>query len=203
MKVVEIFDSFQGEGIYTGEPATFLRLAKCNLKCDFCDTKFNEFKEMGVEMVFEILKNHLKNHNNKLLVITGGEPLLYYEEIKELVLMLSYQILNRGLKVQIETNGLIKRIPIPNVTYVISPKKDIDKVFEFYKDYDDAYFKFIITDEWDLQLIKGLQKKHYYNKTIWLQPEFSQTEKFIKLILSKKLNNIRISGQLHKYMGVE
>lgn len=203
MKVVEIFDSFQGEGIYTGEPATFLRLGGCNLNCDFCDTEFDDYKEINVELVKECLLNHIKNHKNKLLVITGGEPLLHYDEIKELVDLLHYQIFNEGLKIQIETNGFIRRIPIRNTTYVISPKRDIDNVFKFYKDYDDAYFKFVIEDFWDLRLVKSLQEKYDYKKTVWLQPEFSQTERVTRLILSKNINNIRISGQLHKYMGVE
>lgn len=203
MKVVEIFDSFQGEGIYTGEPATFLRLGGCNLNCDFCDTEFDDYKEIDVELVKECLLNHIKNHKNKLLVITGGEPLLHYDKIKELVDLLHYQIFNEGLKIQIETNGFIRRIPIRNTTYVISPKRDIDNVFKFYKDYDDAYFKFVIEDFWDLRLVKSLQEKYDYKKTVWLQPEFSQTERVVRLILSKNINNIRISGQLHKYMGVE
>lgn len=203
MKVVEIFDSFQGEGIYTGEPATFLRLGGCNLNCDFCDTEFDDYKEINVELVKECLLNHIKNHKNKLLVITGGEPLLHYDEIKELVDLLHYQIFDEGLKIQIETNGFIRRIPIQNTTYVISPKRDIDNVFKFYKDYDDAYFKFVIEDFWDLRLVKSLQEKYDYKKTVWLQPEFSQTERVVRLILSKNIDNIRISGQLHKYMGVE
>lgn len=203
MKVVEIFDSFQGEGIYTGEPATFLRLGGCNLNCDFCDTEFDDYKEIDVELVKECLLNHIKNHKNKLLVITGGEPLLHYDEIKELVDLLHYQIFNEGLKIQIETNGFIRRIPIRNTTYVISPKRNIDNVFKFYKDYDEAYFKFVIEDFWDLRLVKSLQEKYDYKKTVWLQPEFSQTERVTRLILSKNINNIRISGQLHKYMGVE
>lgn len=203
MKVVEIFDSFQGEGIYTGEPATFLRLGGCNLNCDFCDTEFDDYKEIDVELVKECLLNHIKNHKNKLLVITGGEPLLHYDEIKELVDLLHYQIFNEGLKIQIETNGFIRRIPIQNTTYVISPKRDIDNVFKFYKDYDDAYFKFVIEDFWDLRLVKSLQEKYDYKKTVWLQPEFSQTNRVTRLILSKNINNIKISGQLHKYMGVE
>lgn len=203
MKVVEIFDSFQGEGIYTGEPATFLRLGGCNLNCDFCDTEFDDYKEINVELVKECLLNHIKNHKNKLLVITGGEPLLHYDEIKELVDLLHYQIFDEGLKIQIETNGFIRRIPIQNTTYVISPKRDIDNVFKFYKDYDEAYFKFVIEDFWDLQLVQNIQKKYNYEKTVWLQPEFSQTERVTRLILSKNIDNIRISGQLHKYMGVE
>ena len=95
MRVIEIFDSFQGEGLYVGEPATFLRLGGCNLNCDFCDTEFDDYKEISVELVTECVLNHIQNHKNKLLVITGGEPLLHYDELKELVSNLSYQILTK------------------------------------------------------------------------------------------------------------
>ena len=195
MKVNEIFSSFQGEGVYAGVPATFLRLNECNLSCDFCDTEFNSYKELSVELVKESILQQMKNNNTKLLVITGGEPLLQYEELKELVNSLNCNI-------QIETNGSILRIPLDNVSYVISPKKNIEKVFEFYKDYSKAYFKFIIKDGFDLYMIKQLLKKHNYIKTIWLQPEYSDASKITSLILSKNPSfNYRISGQLHKYLN--
>ena len=45
MKVVEIFDSIDGEGIRAGAPATFIRLAGCNLRCTYCDTVYALFGE--------------------------------------------------------------------------------------------------------------------------------------------------------------
>ena len=38
LQLAEIFYSIQGEGTWTGTPAVFVRLAGCNLACDFCDT---------------------------------------------------------------------------------------------------------------------------------------------------------------------
>ena len=49
MKVNEIFYSLQGEGARAGEPSIFIRLAECNLTCNFCDTEFNSYKEMSLE----------------------------------------------------------------------------------------------------------------------------------------------------------
>ncbi|MFQ3676110.1 MAG: 7-carboxy-7-deazaguanine synthase QueE [Endomicrobiia bacterium] len=41
LKVSEIFFSYQGEGKYLGYPTIFIRLAGCNLKCFYCDTKYS------------------------------------------------------------------------------------------------------------------------------------------------------------------
>ena len=197
MKVNEIFSSFQGEGPYIGLPATFVRLSGCNLNCGFCDTDFDDYKELSVELVKEAILQHCKNHNTSLLVITGGEPLLQYEEVKELIEDLEYT----GLTIQIETNGSIKRIPISGTSYVISPKENIREVFEFYKDYDLSFFKFIITCQKDIDLIKELQEEYDYQNLINVQPEYSKAVELTELILLNNMTNIRISGQLHKYLN--
>ena len=197
MKVNEILSSFQGEGPYIGLPATFVRLSGCNLNCGFCDTDFDDYKELSVELVKEAILQHCKNHNTSLLVITGGEPLLQYEEVKELIEDLEYT----GLTIQIETNGSIKRIPISGTSYVISPKENIREVFEFYKDYDLSFFKFIITCQKDIDLIKELQEEYDYQNLINVQPEYSKAVELTELILLNNMTNIRISGQLHKYLN--
>ena len=51
-KVVEIFDSIVGEGIRTGLPVSFVRLAGCNLRCSYCDTLYALFGE-AEECVYE------------------------------------------------------------------------------------------------------------------------------------------------------
>ena len=196
MKINEIFNSFQGEGKYIGVPATFLRLSECNLNCDFCDTNFQDYTELSVSRVKNIIIENMEKHKTHILVITGGEPLLQYDELKQLINQLK-------CKIQIETNGTIPKIPL-NATYMISPKKDIEKIFAFYKNYDKAYFKFIIQNGFDLHQIQQLIQKYNYNKTVYLQPEYSKAEEITQLILNKKPSfKYRISGQLHKYMGVE
>ena len=52
LKVVEIFDSIDGEGKRTGQPCTFIRLAGCNLRCSYCDTLYALFGEKE-ECVYE------------------------------------------------------------------------------------------------------------------------------------------------------
>lgn len=196
LKVNEIFSSFQGEGVYVGTPATFLRLSGCNLNCSFCDTDFKKYEELSVSMVKSIIVEHMTKHKTNILIITGGEPLLQYDEVKQLINQLN-------CKVQIETNGTIIKVPL-NATYMISPKKNIEKIFQFYKNYDKAYFKFIIQNGFDLHQIKQLIQKYEYTKPVYLQPIYENAQEITQLILNKNLPfNYKISGQLHKYLGVE
>lgn len=196
MKINEIFNSIQGEGPYTGTPATFLRLSGCNLNCKFCDTNHEQKQELSINMVKNIIYENMEKHRTQILVITGGEPLLQYNELKQLIQQLN-------CPVQIETNGTIMKVPL-NACYIISPKKDIEKIFKFYKNYDKTYFKFIIENQSQLQQVKQLIQENNYYKTIYFQPEYSKAQEITKLILKQSPNiKYKISGQLHKYLGVE
>lgn len=113
--VLEIFDSIQGEGMYTGIPSIFVRVAGCNLRCVFgssrCDTPYSSFelekpKWNCVEEVYNKVHETIVNTGIRHLVITGGEPLLYSKQIKELVTMVKSNI-DHNIVVTIETNGTL------------------------------------------------------------------------------------------------
>ena len=53
LNVNEIFYSLQGEGGRAGQASIFIRLAKCNLACDFCDTDYERGVKMSLEEVFQ------------------------------------------------------------------------------------------------------------------------------------------------------
>lgn len=116
--VVEVFRSIQGEGALTGSPALFVRLAGCNLACPFCDTDFTAKWSLTAEELIKEITPHLPFIN--MVVFTGGEPLLYADE---LILLLSSIPTPRF--VAIETNGTIE-IPAklePCISWVtMSPK---------------------------------------------------------------------------------
>ncbi|MDR1223165.1 MAG: 7-carboxy-7-deazaguanine synthase QueE [Tannerella sp.] len=72
LRVNEIFCSIQGEGANAGMLAVFIRLAGCNLKCPFCDTRHEDYREMTVaEIITEI-----KGYKCNTVIWTGGEPSL-------------------------------------------------------------------------------------------------------------------------------
>lgn len=194
MKINEIFYSFQGEGMYAGTPCIFLRLSGCNFNCTFCDTNYKKNKDYSINDISNHIQFLMRKYNTNLLIITGGEPLLQYEEIKQLIDNLEY-------KIQIETNGSIIKPIIKEAEYCISPKNNEELLFDFYKGFDNIFFKFLIKNQEDINLIKYLQEKYDYNKTIWLQPLYEKDKEITDLILENNLSNIRISGQLHKYLN--
>lgn len=74
LQVAEVFLTIQGEGPFSGCPAVFVRLSGCNLRCHFCDTKWDDDGDqyIGVEdLIGRIIAEH---PHPKLIVLTGGEP---------------------------------------------------------------------------------------------------------------------------------
>lgn len=110
MKLAEpLFKTLQGEGIHTGLPTIFIRLAGCNLACQWCDTKYSlttkGSTELTVEQIGEgVLK--FKPQYQDWVCITGGEPLMQEKELRDLVTLLTYKY---GLKVEIFTNSSYPR----------------------------------------------------------------------------------------------
>lgn len=115
MKVIEIFNSIDGEGIRTGQPCTFIRLAGCNLRCTYCDTLYAlfgedepcEYREMPVdEMLAEVQPRYRR------VTLTGGEPLIHCDCDK-----LVDALLRQGYEVNIETNGAVDITAFRNSVY--------------------------------------------------------------------------------------
>ncbi len=97
LHVNEIFYSIEGEGGRIGEPTTFVRLAHCNLRCAFCDTRFQHFRLMSVAAI----RAAVREHPARWVCITGGEPLGQH------IAPLARQLLQCGYRLHIETNGTI------------------------------------------------------------------------------------------------
>lgn len=122
--VTRIFFTLQGEGPYRGEPAVFVRLAKCQLACSFCDTYFDNGKLLSFDAIWRAVVEISELPLNQVgLVITGGEPTLQGAALSKFMTRRGPgpgELVN--LKwVQMETNGLLPNIP-PGMTIVCSPK---------------------------------------------------------------------------------
>ncbi|MCE5335730.1 MAG: radical SAM protein [Desulfobacteraceae bacterium] len=105
LKVVEIFSSIQGESSYAGMPCVFVRLAGCNLRCHYCDTRY-AYDDGDTVPVSEII-GRVSQMGYPLVEITGGEPLLQ-EKTPEL----ARSLLDAGFTVLIETNGSLDVDPV-------------------------------------------------------------------------------------------
>lgn len=116
MRVNEIFGvTIQGEGILTGEPCIFVRLAGCNMSCDFCDTDHEHSTPMSVNDILGTIMEIGDNRN--IVVITGGEPLIHDKTGHLIDLIMANQYF-----VQIETNGTLPLKEVNPHIVVCSPK---------------------------------------------------------------------------------
>lgn len=119
LDVQSIFWTIQGEGMFAGHPAVFVRLAGCNLQCPGCDTDYtSKRKMMTMPDVVDQVFYYNKLDKPCLVVITGGEP--FRQNITPLVT----KLLKCGYQVQIETNGTLAPSPdFPTKAVIIcSPK---------------------------------------------------------------------------------
>jgi organic radical activating enzyme len=96
LEVHSIFSTIQGEGPFAGRPATFVRLAGCNLQCPMCDTDYTSKRD---KMRIHHIAQDCKQLQNKLVVITGGEP--FRQNLTKLI----RNLLEEKFTVQVETNG--------------------------------------------------------------------------------------------------
>src|SRR5690348_14367435 len=120
--VKECFLTLQGEGVQTGSRAVFLRFAGCNLwsgreqdrgtaQCTFCDTDFvgTDGEGGGKFGDAEALADHVAqlwgDAERRLVVITGGEPMLQLDEA------LVEALHEGGFKIAVESNGTLPATP--------------------------------------------------------------------------------------------
>ncbi|MCT8780444.1 7-carboxy-7-deazaguanine synthase QueE, partial [Glaesserella parasuis] len=112
-RIVEIFETLQGEGFNTGMPSIFIRFGKCNLACPWCDTNYNQYETKTLADIMQVVKGF----SAKNIIITGGEPTIQ----PDLAYLLD-TLKAAGYFIAIETNGL-KPVP-PQIDYIAtSPKR--------------------------------------------------------------------------------
>ena len=186
--VIESFYSLQGEGVYLGTPAYFIRFGGCNLRCDWCDTTESWDQEKVTEMK---LTDLVKDIPCKRVVLTGGEPTL-----QSLAPLIS-ELKHKGHEVAIETNGT-RAIPADwKLDWVtVSPKPDSGYEVKCRAD----ELKYVVDDNLSLEYIAW---NRVTEGRIFLQIEGgkeSSAKKAMKWILENPEKNLRLGIQLHKIM---
>lgn len=199
----EIFASLQGEGPSAGRPCAFIRLSRCNLACNWCDTAYTwrftgDNRPHRDDIAYDRAANQVTVSEEDAaariaalgrdrLVVTGGEPLLQGPALARMLAMIEDQC---PMYVEVETNGTIKP---PDILlewvhqYNVSPKLahsgnpaelalSPDALAAFASD-RRAFFKFVIAEQEDLDEVLALQHEYSIpSARIFLMPEGRDTE---------------------------
>jgi 7-carboxy-7-deazaguanine synthase len=189
LQLSEIFYSIQGEGTWTGTPAVFVRLAGCNLACDFCDTDYATKFFASVDDVVGTVRE--AGGECPMVVLTGGEPLAQAETGA-----LIEALRRDGRRVHIESNGTIFTELPDDVWLCVSPKERVDPRMA-----QRANEAKLIVDrrvpEEHLALFDAMP-------TILLQPEGNKPSNVGLALEYAKAHpaRFRLSLQTHKFIGV-
>ena len=195
LPVMESFFTIQGEGAHSGRAAYFIRLAGCDVGCVWCDVKESWDPSIHPLLSISALVENAVSSACGFVVITGGEPAMY--DISELVNQLHAQ----NIEVAIETSGCY---PLNGDVdwYCFSPKKFKAPTEEAYQRANEL--KVVIAHISDLAWAETLAQKVNSNCKLYLQPEWSKQERFLKTIIDyvKEHPKWKISLQTHKFMNI-
>ena len=205
LNIYETFSSIQGESTHAGRPCFFIRLAGCNLRCSYCDTKKAWCSDSGKEISIETLIQAAHDSKLNLVEITGGEPMLQAETP-----LLCRRLLEEGFEVLMETNGSRPLDSLPEkVKRIIDWKTHssgeshqmLPENFKNLRPWDEV--KFVIADDSDFeQALEVMRKYEIANKaTILFAPVFGSMnpDVLVKKILEKNIP-ARLNLQLHKFI---
>lgn len=204
--------TIQGEGPFQGQPAVFVRLHGCNLRCTFCDTQFSDPYDPVVhhkEIVEQVLR-----YGVNLCVLTGGEPLR--QDVRPLI----EELRINGVVTQIETAGTLWLDGLENLTpyTVVSPKTE--KIKEP-ANYHATAFKYVISASQQLTedgipitatqpgaQPRPLARPINPRTRIYYSPmdEYDREKNLANLRLVGKLAllyNRRVTLQMHKYLELD
>jgi len=195
----ELFASVQGEGPSAGRPTAFVRLSRCNLACQWCDTAYTwrftgdnrphrddlAFERGANQIVLDEadVANRILALGQDRLVITGGEPLLQGAALARMAALLLHA--RPDMRLEVETNGTVAPAPALDALvhqYNVSPKLAhsgnpaelalIPERLTAWAADERAFFKFVIADPADLDEVLALRQTHDIpSERIFLMPE--------------------------------
>lgn len=220
LAINEIFETIQGEGVFTGVPAIFVRLQGCPVGCPWCDTQqtwaLNDddqidsaqmilktgdtpaWSSMTAQQVLQLFSQ--QQYTAKHVVITGGEPCMF--DLREFTNLLHQQ----GYRTQIETSGTFEVRCDPATWVTVSPKLDMPGGYEVRADAMARAneIKHPIAMQKHVDALDALLSRCPVQEgtTICLQP-ISQRPRATQLAIDIcRQRNWRLSVQLHKYLAI-
>ena len=207
LNIYETFSSIQGESTRAGIPCFFIRLAQCNLRCSYCDTKRAQTTRNSQTLQLEeVLKSALQS-GLELVEITGGEPMLQSSAVCEL----ARQLIQHRRTVMIETNGSCDLAPLPpEVIRIVDWKTpssgESEKMylpnFSRLRPIDEV--KFVLSDENDYRFALDKIREHHLNEqtpNILFSPVYGALagSDLVRWMLRDR-PPARLNLQIHKYI---
>ncbi len=194
LPLMEDFYTIQGEGYHTGKAAYFIRIGGCDVGCHWCDVKESWDANLHPATESDAIVAKAEKYAGTV-VITGGEPLMWNMGY------LTTELRERNIRVHIETSGAY---PITG-TYdwiCLSPKKTRLPLPEAYLAADEL--KVIVYNRHDLKFAEEQAARVKDTCELFLQPEWSNREKMIPLIVDYVMAHPKwkISLQTHKYLNI-
>ena len=219
-KINEVFETIQGEGVFTGVPAIFVRLQVCPVGCSWCDTKQTWTAEpedlVSVERIMvktedsplwtQLDANGIvallieQGYTAKHIVITGGEPCIY--DLRPLTIALE----KAGFNCQIETSGTSDILTSDQTWVTVSPKINMKaKLPVLVSALERANeIKHPVGTHKDIDQLEALLATATLRSdvTIALQP-ISQKPRATELCIETCITrDWRLSIQTHKYLAI-
>jgi len=195
LPVMEAFYTIQGEGFHQGKAAYFIRLGGCDVGCVWCDVKESwDANNHPIKTINQIVEE-AKVFPARLVVITGGEPLLH--ELTQLTDALH----EAGFVTHIETSGS-SALSGHWEWICLSPKKFKAPLPEIL---DKAHeLKIVIFNKSDFNWAEKYAALVSKNCKLYLQPEWNKTSIVTPLIIDyiKSHPQWELSLQIHKYINV-
>ncbi len=195
LPVAEYFCSLQGEGSFSGLPAWFIRLAGCNIRCQWCDSKETWIENERQRTDIRQLIRSIAGHPVSTMVITGGEPLCH--NLSALCTILK----ENGFRRHLETSGAE---PLSGEWdwICLSPKKHKPPLKEMYQHANEL--KVIISGTDDFLWALSCAELCARDCQLFVQPEWNNRLAIIPLIIPFLQQNPtwRLSLQMHKLIDI-
>jgi len=195
LPVMEQFYTLQGEGFHQGKAAYFIRLGGCDVGCVWCDVKDSWDAEKHPKYEVRSLISEVKKTPAEIVVITGGEPLMY--DLTEL----TNRLRDQGYKTHLETSGAY-RLTGTWDWICLSPKKFKAPLNEMVPTASEL--KVVIFNKSDFAWAEEYARLVSPDCKLYLQPEWNKAADMTPLIIDyiKQHPSWELSLQIHKYINV-